>query len=304
MWSTTSTPSLNSVWRLPWGRGSPRSGCCSTPGLALARRWSTTSSCCVASTSWPRSAARWWWEPRARASSDGSSECGVGANGRAGLWGRDQMWGRRRVWGTARDRWGSRTGSRARLPRACWPTSAARACCACTTSLPCVPRWGGRCYVGRAMSEDAMDDEDLDAGEEAADRAGAPEEEGSWREELERGAPEEAPDQYEDEELDEEDRGGCRVGHDRDHRPVALHPSRRERGGARGRPAADARPAPGGRRNRRHRHRPHRGHRRLRRGVPAGRARRPAAFPHAHWSGCAARSPIVCSPTTSSKGCG
>ena len=54
-----------------------------------------------------------------------------------------------------------------------------------------------------------MDDEDLDAGEEAADRAGAPEEEGSWREELERGAPEEAPDQYEDEELDEEDGEGA-----------------------------------------------------------------------------------------------
>jgi 7,8-dihydroneopterin aldolase/epimerase/oxygenase len=55
------------------------------------------------------------------------------------------------------------------------------------------------------MSEDAMDDDDLETGE-AADRADAPEEEASWREELERGAPEEeTPEQYEDEELDEED---------------------------------------------------------------------------------------------------
>ena len=73
-------------------------------------------------------------------------------------------------------------------------------------------------------------------------------------------------------------RGDGRVGHDRDHRPVAVHPSRRQRGRARGRPAAGARPAPGPRRDGRHRDRLDRGHGRLRGGLPAGRADRPAAL--------------------------
>jgi 7,8-dihydroneopterin aldolase/epimerase/oxygenase len=54
------------------------------------------------------------------------------------------------------------------------------------------------------MSEDSADDDDLDAGG-AADRAGAPEGEADWHEELERGAPEEEPEHYEGEEFDEED---------------------------------------------------------------------------------------------------
>ena len=60
--------------------------------------------------------------------------------------------------------------------------------------------------------------------------------------------------------------------------PLALHPPRRERGRARGRPAARPRPAPRGRRVRRDRDRHGRGHRRLRRGLRARRARRPAAL--------------------------
>ena len=47
-WSTRSRRSSRSAWRSPWGRGSPRSECCSTPGSASARRSSTTSSCCAA----------------------------------------------------------------------------------------------------------------------------------------------------------------------------------------------------------------------------------------------------------------
>ncbi len=60
------------------------------------------------------------------------------------------------------------------------------------------------------MSEDATNDDDLDAGD-AADRAGAPEGEAGWREELERGAPEEEPERYEDEdeEPDEDERDGA-----------------------------------------------------------------------------------------------
>ena len=71
-------------------------------------------------TSSPRSGARCWWGPRARASS------GASLAGRAGD---EPVASRRRA-----------AGSRARSPRVCWPTSAARACCACTTSLPCAPR--------------------------------------------------------------------------------------------------------------------------------------------------------------------
>jgi dihydroneopterin aldolase len=58
------------------------------------------------------------------------------------------------------------------------------------------------------MSEDATDDDDLDAGD-AADRVGASESEAGWREELEQGAPEEEPERYEDEELDEGDGDGA-----------------------------------------------------------------------------------------------
>jgi len=58
------------------------------------------------------------------------------------------------------------------------------------------------------MSEDSADDDDLDVGD-AADRPGAPEGEAGWREELERGAPEEESGHYEDEELDEEDAEGA-----------------------------------------------------------------------------------------------
>ena len=55
------------------------------------------------------------------------------------------------------------------------------------------------------MSEDATNGEDdLDAGE-AADLPGASEGEAGWREELERGAPAEEPEPYEEGELDEED---------------------------------------------------------------------------------------------------
>ena len=50
-WSTTSRPSSSSAWRSRWGRGSPRSACCSTPASGLARRSSTTSSCCGACAS-------------------------------------------------------------------------------------------------------------------------------------------------------------------------------------------------------------------------------------------------------------
>ena len=67
-------------------------------------------------------------------------------------------------------------------------------------------------------------------------------------------------------------------GHRRGHRPLALHPPRRQRGRARGRPAPRPRPAPRGRRVRRDGHRPGRGHRRLRGGLRARRARRPAAL--------------------------
>ena len=73
-------------------------------------------------------------------------------------------------------------------------------------------------------------------------------------------------------------RGSRRVGHGRDHRPVAVHPPRRQRGRARGRPAAGARPAPRRRRDRRDRDRLDRGHGRLRGGLPARRAGRPAAL--------------------------
>jgi 7,8-dihydroneopterin aldolase/epimerase/oxygenase len=58
------------------------------------------------------------------------------------------------------------------------------------------------------MSEDATDDDDLDTGE-AADRAGAPEGDAGWREELERGTSDEEPEHYEDEELDDEDGEGA-----------------------------------------------------------------------------------------------
>jgi dihydroneopterin aldolase len=58
------------------------------------------------------------------------------------------------------------------------------------------------------MSEDATEnDDDPDAGD-AAGQPGASEGEAGWREELERGAPEEEPEHYEDEELDEEDGEG------------------------------------------------------------------------------------------------
>jgi 7,8-dihydroneopterin aldolase/epimerase/oxygenase len=58
------------------------------------------------------------------------------------------------------------------------------------------------------MSEDATDDDNLEAGD-AADRPGAPEGESGWREELEQGVPDDEPEHYEDEELDEEEGEGA-----------------------------------------------------------------------------------------------
>ncbi len=66
-------------------------------------------------------------------------------------------------------------------------------------------------------------------------------------------------------------------GHDRDQRPLALHPRRRQRGRAGDRPAAAARPADRRRRGRRHGDRPDRGHGRLQQGLPDGQPGRPAA---------------------------
>ena len=182
---------------------------------------------------------------------------------------------RRRRRGAAEPRRAPTRGCPGRSPPACSRSSAARSVFRVHDVAPVSRRaGGGGCYVGRAMD-----------GEEHGDDA----------------------DELDDEEptrLDEDARGDGRVGHDRDHRPVAVHPPRRQRGRARGRPAAGARPAPGRRRNRRHRDRLDRGHGRLRRGLPAGRAARPAALAPARSSGCAARSPTGCSPTTSSRACG
>ena len=55
------------------GRRRRRSGSASTPGSASARPSSTTSSCCAASTSWPRSGGRSSSGSRARARSAGCS---------------------------------------------------------------------------------------------------------------------------------------------------------------------------------------------------------------------------------------
>jgi 7,8-dihydroneopterin aldolase/epimerase/oxygenase len=59
------------------------------------------------------------------------------------------------------------------------------------------------------MSDDSTNDNDDPDASDAADRPGAPEGEADWREELERGVPEEEPESYEDEELDEEDGEGA-----------------------------------------------------------------------------------------------
>ncbi len=59
------------------------------------------------------------------------------------------------------------------------------------------------------MSDDSTNDNDDPDASDAADRPGAPEGEAGWREELERDAPEEEPESYEDEELDEEDGEGA-----------------------------------------------------------------------------------------------
>ena len=86
------------------------------------------------------------------------------------------------------------------------------------------------------------------------------------------------PDEY-DESDDEDDEGGAprARGHDRGQRVVAVHARGRDRGRARGRPAAAARPADRCRRVRRDGHRPDRGHGRLRPGVRHREPRRPAA---------------------------
>ena len=95
-------------------------------------------------------------------------------------------------------------------------------------------------------------------------------------------------------------RRGARAhrGHRRDHRALALHPPRRERGRARDRPAADPRPALRRRRLRRHRHRPHRGHGGLRaRSARSSRSSRSSA-PTRRSSASARRSPTACSTTS------
>ena len=145
-----------------------------------------------------------------------------------------------------------RGGCRGRSPRTCSRSSAARACFASTTS-PRARRAGrGGCYVGRAMD-----------GQETGEDGGRARRRGSGLRGRSRGR--RSP-------------GDRRVGHDRDHRPLAVHAPRGQRGRARGRTAARPRPAAGRRRNRRHRDRLDRGHGRLCRGLPAGGARRPAAL--------------------------
>ncbi len=111
------------------------SACCSTPGSASARPSSTTWSCCAAWTSWPRSAARCWSAPRARASSGASSP----RRARRGpaRYGAVPLGSERAPTQRAARTEGACPG---RSPRACSPTSAARVCSASTTSRPCAPR--------------------------------------------------------------------------------------------------------------------------------------------------------------------
>ena len=68
---------------------------------------------------------------------------------------------RRSGWGAARGGEAAAAGrrraaARARSPPTCWPTSAAPACFACTTSPRCAPRSRWRLLRWAAMSEDAM----------------------------------------------------------------------------------------------------------------------------------------------------
>ena len=157
-----------------------------------------------------------------------------------------------------------RAGARARRERL--PRARRRAGARCAG--------GGGCYVGRAMDAEPRGD---DARRARRRRR---------------------------EDVEDDGEQARRVGHDRDHRALALHPPRRERGRARGRPAAGARPAPGRRRDRRDRDRLDRGHGRLRRGLPAGRADRPAALAQDARAAVQRRSPTGCSPTTSWRACG